>query len=139
MLLSQYDMHFMPQKATKGQAIADFLAENPRSNSAILFEEVPDETAELHSAQANPSVWQIYFDGASRTIPRRGLVAAVGIVLISPQNHVIPRAFFLTEPCTNNVAEYNALFIGLQLAHRLGVRNFQACGDSELIVNQLRG
>src|SRR4051812_11095990 len=40
MLLSQYDMHFLPQKATKGQAIADFLAENPRSNPAILFEEL---------------------------------------------------------------------------------------------------
>src|SRR5436190_286410 len=65
MLLSQYDMHFLPQKATKGQAIADLLAENPRSNSAILFEELPDETAEVHSVQANPSVWQMYFNGAS--------------------------------------------------------------------------
>src|SRR3954471_18271956 len=46
MLLSQYDMHFLPQKATKGQAIADLLAENPRSNSATLFEKLPDETAE---------------------------------------------------------------------------------------------
>src|SRR4051812_247559 len=89
MLLSQNDMHFLPQKATKGQAVADLLAENPRSNSAILLEELPDETAEVHSAQADPSVWQMYFDGASRTISRVGLVAGVGIILISPQNHVI--------------------------------------------------
>src|SRR4051812_11012058 len=115
MLLSQYDMHFLPQKATKGQAIADLLAKNPRSNSAILFEELPAETAEVHSTQANPSVWQMYFDGAFRTLPRVGLVAGVGTVLISPQNHVIPCAFSLIEPCTNNVAEYNALLIGLQL------------------------
>src|SRR5436189_2487878 len=81
----------------------------------------------------------MYFDGASRTIPRVGLVAGVGIVLISPQNHVISHAFSLTEPCTNNVAEYNALLIGLQLAHQLGVRNLQAYGDSKLVVNQLRG
>src|SRR3954464_10437090 len=81
----------------------------------------------------------MYFDGASRTIPCMGLVAGVGIVLILPQNHVIPRAFSLTEPCTNNVAEFNALLIGLQLAHQLGVRNLQAYGDSELIVNQLWG
>src|SRR5438045_7939960 len=60
MLLSQYDMHFQPQKATKGQVIADLLAENPGSNSAILFEELLDETGEVHSAQANPSVWQMY-------------------------------------------------------------------------------
>src|SRR4051812_8761435 len=81
----------------------------------------------------------MYFDGASQTNPRGGQVARVGIVLISPQNHVIPLAFSLTEPCTNNVAEYNALLIGLQLAHQLGVRNLQAYSDSELIVNQLRG
>src|SRR3954465_14026790 len=60
MLLSQYDMHFMPQKATKGQAIVGFLAENPRPNSATLFEELPDEIAEVHFAQDNPSVWQMY-------------------------------------------------------------------------------
>src|SRR3954462_12911519 len=95
--------------------------------------------AEVHSAQINPSVWQMYFDGASRTIPHVGLVAGVGIVFISPRNHVIPRVFSLTEPCTNNVGEYNALLIGLQLAHQLGVRNLQAYGDSELVVNQLRG
>ena len=59
----------------------------------------------------------------------------VGIVLITPQNQDIPRAFSLTEPCTNNVAEYNALLIGLQLAHQLEVRNLQAYGDSELVIN----
>src|SRR4051812_19974704 len=75
MLLSQYDIHFLPQKSTKGQVIVDFLAENPRLESVILFEELPDETAEVHSTQANPWVWQMYFDGASRTIPRGGLVA----------------------------------------------------------------
>src|SRR4051812_11135147 len=50
-----------------------------------------------------------------------------------------PARISLTEPCTNNVAEYNALHIGLQLAHQLGVRKLQAYGDSELIVNHLRG
>src|SRR3954462_9292807 len=139
MLLSQYDIHFLPQKATKGQAIADLLIENPTSKSATLFEELPDEMAEVHSSQVHPTVWQMYFDGASRTIPRMGLVAGVGIVLISPRNHVILRAFSLTESCTNNVAEYNALLIGLQLAHQLGVRNLQAYGDSKLVINQLRG
>src|SRR3954470_60104 len=29
LLLSQYDMHFLPQKAIKGQANADFMVENP--------------------------------------------------------------------------------------------------------------
>src|SRR4051812_39946035 len=38
-LLSQYDMHFLPHKAIKGQAIADFMAENPTSEVGKLYEE----------------------------------------------------------------------------------------------------
>ena len=60
-------------------------------------------------------------------------------MLISPQNYVIPRAFSLTEPCTNNVAEYNALLIGMQLAKEIGVKYLEAYGDSKLVVNQVRG
>src|SRR3954470_10311307 len=41
-----------------------------------------NETAEVHSSQVHPTVWQIYFDGASRTIPRAGLVAGIGVVFI---------------------------------------------------------
>jgi len=38
----------------------------------------------------------------------------------------------------NNVAEYNALLIGLQLAHEMGVRYLETYGDSKLI-NQVKG
>jgi len=43
------------------------------------------------------------------------------------------------EPCSNNVAEYNALLIGLQLAHEMEVHYLKAYGDSDLIVNQVKG
>ena len=46
---------------------------------------------------------------------------------------------FLTESCSNNVAEYNALLIGLQLTHRMGVRYLEAYDDSKLIINQFKG
>ena len=52
---------------------------------------------------------------------------------------ILPRAFSLTESCSNNVAEYNALLIGLQLAHGMGVRYLEAYGDSKLIINQVKG
>ena len=44
----------------------------------------------------------------------------------------------MTELCSNNIAEYNALLIGLQLAHEMGVRYLKAYGDSKLIVNQVK-
>jgi ribonuclease HI len=63
----------------------------------------------------------------------------VGVVLVSSQNYVIPRAFSLTEPCTNNVTEYNALIIGMQPAEEIGVKHLEEYGDSKLIINQVRG
>ena len=60
-------------------------------------------------------------------------------MFISPQNHVLPRPFSLTESCSNNVAEYNALLIGLQLTHRMGVRYLEVYGNSKLIINQVKG
>jgi len=45
----------------------------------------------------------------------------------------------LTEPCSNTVAEYNALLIGLQLAQQIGVQYLEAYCDSKLIVNQVKG
>ena len=67
------------------------------------------------------------------------IIAGVGVVFISPQNHVLPRAFSLTKSCSNNVAEYNALLIGLQIAHGMGVRYLEAYSDSKLIINQVKG
>jgi len=37
------------------------------------------------------------------------------------------------------VAEYNALLIGLQLTHEMGVHYLEAYGDSKLIINQFKG
>jgi len=45
----------------------------------------------------------------------------------------------LTESCSNNATEYNALLIGLQLAREMGVRYLEAYGDSKLIINQVKG
>jgi len=66
-------------------------------------------------------LWQMFFDGASRTCPKGKIIAGVGVVFVSPQNHILPRAFSLITSYSNNVAEYSALLIGLQLAHKMEV------------------
>jgi len=82
-------------------------------------------------------VWQLFFDGALRTGPRENIIARVGVVLVSLQNYVIPHAFLLTEPCSNNVAEYNTLLFGMQITENIGVKILEAYGDSKLIINQV--
>ena len=123
----------------KGQAVADFLTEHPDPRATELYEDLPDEVVEVCLTQTafERQVWQLFFDGASRTSPQGHVIAGVGVVLVSLENYVIPRAFSLTEPCSNNVAEYNALLIGMQIANEIGVKNLEAYGDSKLIVNQV--
>ena len=130
-------MQFLPQKAVKGQAVADFLAEHPDPRTTKLYEDLPDEIAEVCMTQTSfkGQVWQLLFNDTSRTGLWGNVVARVGVVLVSPQNYVIPRAFSLTEPYSNNATEYNALLIGMQITDDIGVKNLEAYGDSKLIVN----
>ena len=46
-LLLQYEMQLMPQKAIKGQAVTDFLANHPISGNSKLYDDLPDEIAEV--------------------------------------------------------------------------------------------
>ena len=81
----------------------------------------------------------MFFDGASRTGPECKIITGVEIVFISPENHVLPRAFSLTELYSNNVADYNVLLIGLQFSQQMEVRFLEAYGDSKLIICQVKG
>ncbi|XP_074278463.1 uncharacterized protein LOC141602054 [Silene latifolia] len=74
----------------------------------------------------------MYFDGATR---RDG--AGAGVVFISLQNHVMPYSFTLTQFCSNNVEEYQALILGLQMTIKIGVREMDIYGDSQLVISQI--
>ena len=97
---------------------------NPNPRATKFYEDLPDEVAEVCLTQTpfEGQVWQLFLDGASRTGPRGNIIAGVAVVLVSPQSYVILRAFSLTEPCSNNVAEYNTLLIGMQITDEIGVK-----------------
>jgi len=84
-------------------------------------------------------VWQMIFDGASRISPTSKIITGVGVVFVSPENHVLSRVFLLTEPCFNNITEYYIFLIGLQLAQQMGIQYLEAYGDSKLNINQVKG
>ena len=108
-------MQFMPQKAIKGQAVVDFLADHPVSETSKLYDDLSDKIVEVNmiNASSEEQVWLLFFDGASRTSFEGNIIADVGVVLISLHNYVIPHAFLLTESYSNNVSKYNVLFIGM--------------------------
>ena len=60
-------------------------------------------------------------------------------MLISPMDERYYATFKFNFSCTNNVVEYEALIHGLKWAIKRGISCLQVFGDSELIVNQVRG
>ena len=56
-------MTFVPQKAIKGQALADFLAAHPVSETSKLHEDASDEVIKANIT-SNDHVWQLFFDSA---------------------------------------------------------------------------
>ncbi|KAM1677869.1 hypothetical protein ACFXTN_034650 [Malus domestica] len=108
MTLSECSLQYVPQKAIKGQALADFLAQHP---SPYGF---GGTDVEISMVETRNNYWMIYFDGSSTSSS-----AGVGIVIQSP-NH--DRWYFLLKldfESTNNQAEYKALIIGLGILHDL--------------------
>ena len=76
----------------------------------------------------------MYFDGAAH---RGG--AGTGIVFITLQEEILPFYFTLKQCCSNNVGEYQALILGLEMVVDIKQLYLQIFGDSQLVINQLLG
>ena len=136
-LLSQFDIVYISQKAVKGQALADFLAAHAFSSGDSLNDDLPDD--QVMYINQEQKEWQLYFNGASRKTSNGTILVGAGLVFISPDNQMIPYSFIIRDVCTNNEAEYQALIIGLEIAQEVGIKHIQIYGDSKLIVNQMKG
>ena len=77
-----------------------------------------------------------HVDGGARGNPGP---AAAACVITTPDGHVLAERARLLGATTNNVAEYQALLLGLQTARELGAREVEVIGDSELIAKQITG
>ncbi|XP_019182110.1 PREDICTED: uncharacterized protein LOC109177249 [Ipomoea nil] len=131
LLFQQFEIVYVPQKSVKGQALADFLADHPIPAEWELSDDLPDE--DVLVIEVLPP-WKMYFDGASH---REG--AGAGVVFVTPEGEVLPYSFTLTEQCSNNVAEYQALILGLEIAADMKQLRINIYGDSKLIINQVLG
>ena len=75
-------------------------------------------------------------DGGARGNPGPAAIAAV---VQAPGGEVLVERGERIGRATNNVAEYKALLLGIQLAAGLGTPDLELVGDSELIVKQVKG
>ena len=59
--------------------------------------------------------------------------------MVSPDNQCIPFTVRLGFDCTNNMAEYEACALGVQVAIDYNVKLLKVYKDSALVIHQLRG
>ena len=78
----------------------------------------------------------IHVDGGARGNPGPAGIAAV---LTGPDGALLAEEGRYMGEATNNVAEYRAVLLGLELARQAGVRELEIVGDSELVARQIGG
>jgi hypothetical protein len=103
MILTEFDISFVSQKAIKGQALADFLALHPIPDDSPLLCEFPDENI-CCTTNGEPT-WEMYFDGASSVKPVPGgqipqIKAGAGLIFITPEGGITRHALTLTGHST---------------------------------------
>ncbi|XP_065024021.1 uncharacterized protein LOC103998075 isoform X36 [Musa acuminata AAA Group] len=76
----------------------------------------------------------IEFDGASKGNPGK---AGAGVILRNLDGSVISRLREGLGVVTNNVAEYQALLLGMKFALKKGYKKIQAQGDSKIVCMQV--
>ncbi|XP_074305460.1 uncharacterized protein LOC141640649 [Silene latifolia] len=131
LMLSEFDLKYVPLNAIKGRAVADFLDDNPIEEAEVVAPwPFPDEDM----AHIEDDVLDLYFDGASNYMGYR-----VGILLVSPKGEHMPVSIKLDFNVTNNAAEYEACLLGLRNAIDLGVKKLLVHGDLSLVINQVVG
>ncbi|XP_048433367.1 uncharacterized protein LOC125473964 [Pyrus x bretschneideri] len=131
--LSEFSFQYVPKKAIKGQAVADFLVEHQESQDEII--NIP-RTLEVASVWISSSK---AFSGQRIMDPTRDKKNS-WIVIIDPNGTHHYYSFILYyQETTNNRAEYEALIIGLEILIKLGATEVEVFGDSELVINQLNG
>jgi ribonuclease HI len=75
-------------------------------------------------------------DGGARGNPGP---AAIGVVVRDGAGEVLEERGERIGRATNNVAEYRALLLGIELAAEHGATELELIGDSELVVRQVEG
>src|SRR5664279_36825 len=118
--LSPYIPQYERRDAIKSQALPDFLVD-----WAEMQYEPPAH---------DPNYWTMHFDGSKTKI---GLGA--GVVLTSPKKDQLKYVLQIHFTASNNVAEYEALVHGLNVAKEVGIRRIECFGDSALVIHQTSG
>ena len=86
--------------------------------------------------ESNEGWWQMSFDGVAS---KEGAGAGAGVWLRPPVGEPKLLSYKLGFKCTNNIVEYEALFLGLKALRDLQAQKINIQGDSELVIKEVQG
>jgi ribonuclease HI len=117
--LNEFTIDYVHRSSIQSQALADFIADWTPG-------------AEGEEATKVAEAWTVFCDGSWGTF---GTGAAA--VLVAPSKVRTCYAVKLDFSCTNNIAEYEALLLGLQKLKAMGIRRAILKTDSHVISGHL--
>ncbi|XP_058734276.1 uncharacterized protein LOC131606005 [Vicia villosa] len=118
MLLSEYDVQYVTQKAIKESALSEYLSHQPMVDYQpmrfeFLHEDIMFLVAEKFIGDNERlklgSQWKFTFGGYSNAMGH-----GIGVLLISPRDSYTPFTTRLYFECTNNMGEYKAYIMGIE-------------------------
>lgn len=119
-----------PNEITEAAALALEIAPNVKPTDVTLHDITVDEEKTTYTRVI------AYSDGGSRGNPGP---SAAGYVILDPQDNLLFEGGKYLGVTTNNQAEYQAVFLGLEKAKDIGAKHVDFRMDSLLVVNQLNG
>ena len=123
--LSEFDIRNKQRKEVKWQVLADFIVEFTHLNTLTQ----PTKTTQL---APDPPIWRLSIDGATNS---QG--SGAGLILTSSEGIDVEYALRFGFQASNNKAEYEAVIVGLNLAHSMEADQLEICSDSQLVVKKI--
>jgi hypothetical protein len=113
--LNEFNIDYVHRSSIQSQALADFIADWTPG-------------AQEEEASKDAEAWTIFCDGSWGTFG-----AGATAVLVAPSKARTCYAVKLDFNCTNNIAEYKALLLGLRKLKAMGIRRAVLKTDSQVI------
>ena len=119
--ISEFDIRYKPKTAIKGHVLADFVMEFTSA-----------EPSKNTQTMTDLPIWRLSVEGA-----KNAQGSGAGLILTSPEGIDIEYALRFRFQASNNEAGYEAVIVGLNLAHSMEVDQLEVCSDSQLVVRQI--
>ncbi|CAI5707719.1 unnamed protein product [Peronospora farinosa] len=144
-LLSQWTLEIVKCKKGEDQVLGALAASiTPRKNvdsilSSIAPKKQSRQVADLPTptVELNEELYVMSFDGSARV--KQGGGACSAIVWRLPAWTIVAAASKYLDKSTVNEAEYEGMLLGFDLLEPMERRRLIICGDSNLVIRQMRG